>query len=72
MLDPLPSPQWDAGTLIKHEEEHRYGVVIASYYFDDENARLDNEEWLVRVLVNEEIIEGWQFDWDDWESISDC
>jgi hypothetical protein len=62
----IPDPPWKAGTLIKHPWDKQYGVVIESFYFDDKDAKLHDEKWLIHVLVDEEIVEGWEFDWEDW------
>ena len=69
MLD-IPPPPWKSGTLIKQADGDQCGVVIETYYFNDNDAKLHDEEWLIRVLVDEKIVEGWEHDWEDWESIN--
>ena len=70
MQNNIPDPPWETGTLLKHIETGCCGVVIENWYFDDRDAKIHGEEWLTRVLINEKIVEGWEFDWEDWIQIS--
>ncbi len=69
-LEMIPDPPILPGALIKNADTDQCGVVIATYFFDDDDAHEYNESWLIKVLVDEKIEEGWYPEWDDWDVIN--
>ncbi len=65
-----PDAPLEIGTLLKHEDTSEIGVIVEAYYFDDKQAKKYQEFWLLRVLVEGKIVEGWLQDWDEWEVIN--